>query len=200
MTTIEVARIFGVDVGSRRTKIKGGYLALCPVHGDSKPSMTIKEGKRCVLVGCLSHNCDLADICKAVGISRRALWYDAETKMDSKTWAEAQKKRRDKETAEATANRELRLWHQKVNRWEQASAAAFTAMMGLGRTPEALYAADLWHQALNIARLYRERLWTLQKPHGVQRSKLGEVYCWKMSGSEFERVAQCKAERQEPDA
>lgn len=194
MTTIEVARIFGVDVGSRRTKIRGGYLALCPVHGDSKPSMTIKDGKRCVLVGCLSHHCDLKDICKAVGITVRSLWYDSEIKQDSKAWAEMQRKRRDAEQADTIASRELRIWHQKVNRWEGAAAMAFATMISLGRTPESLYAADLWHQALNIARTYRERLWTLQKPHGVQRSKLGEIDCWLVREHD-ERVAKWKLEQ-----
>lgn len=185
MTAIEVARIFGVDVGSRRAKIKGGYLALCPVHSDSKPSLTIKDGKRCVLVGCLSHNCDLADICKAVGISRRSLWYDSETKLDAKAYAEAQRKRREHERAEAENKLEMRYWANETQQWERAAALLFTHMLTLESTPQAQRVADLWHKVLYVARERRERLWGAQKASGVDRVKFGEVDCFIASETNY---------------
>lgn len=173
MTAAEVAQIFN----GRRTG-RGKWIALCPVHGDTKPSMTIKEGKKCVLVGCLSHNCDLRDICKAGGISVKALWYDSESKQDAKAYAEMHRKRREQEAAEREQESELKYWHRETHRWERIAAMLFTHMLGLGRTPQALVAADLWHKALRVARMRRERLWTLQRPSGVPRHKLGEVDCY----------------------
>lgn len=133
-----------------------------------------------MLLTCQSHHCNFMDVVKAAGLQPLMLRYDYDPagRFDSRAYAEMQRKQREAEQAAETAKRELRIWHQKVNQWECAAASAFATMIAHGRTPEALYTADLWHQALSIARMYRERLWTLQKASGVSRSKLGEVDCY----------------------
>lgn len=173
--------MFGVDVGNSRAKIRGGWKALCPVHGDTTASMTIKEGKRCVLIGCLSHNCDLRDICNAVGITVKSLWYDAESKVDAKAYADMQRKRREQEVEDAKLKAAIKHWSREATRWEGIAAFMFTRMMQMGRTPEALRAANLWHIVLHVARMHRERLWRLQQPSGTARHKFGEVDCYIIS-------------------
>ena len=55
---------------------KGKYLAKCPSHSDHKPSLSIAEGKRGVLVKCMSAGCDTRDILKALGLTYSDLFYD----------------------------------------------------------------------------------------------------------------------------
>lgn len=196
MTAIEVARIFGVDVGSRRTKIKGGWLALCPVHGDSNPSLTIKEGRRCVLIRCRSHQCDLADICKAVGITVQSLWYDAEAKRDTASYLAARKRRREQEEANAAHCEAILHWSRETNRWERVAAILFTRMLTLGRSPQALHSAELWHKVLHVARMHRESLWSVQRASGVPRSKLGEVDCYILEAARESATRHTAAESQ----
>lgn len=45
----------------------GGYLALCPGHHDTKPSLSIKEIDGKILLQCFA-GCELADILKPLGL------------------------------------------------------------------------------------------------------------------------------------
>lgn len=58
---------------------KGKYVAKCPSHPDKKPSLSIAEGKRGVLVRCMSAGCDTKDILEALGLSYSDLFYDKAT-------------------------------------------------------------------------------------------------------------------------
>ena len=63
MTAAELAR----TVRARRTG-KGKWVARCPAHPDRTPSMAIAEGKKGVLVRCMSQGCDTKSILDALGL------------------------------------------------------------------------------------------------------------------------------------
>ena len=64
-------------------KVKGrSYTALCPVHKDSKPSMTITEtNKGDVLIHCFSCGAKGTDVVRALGLPVSELFID-ELKVD----------------------------------------------------------------------------------------------------------------------
>jgi hypothetical protein len=175
LTGVEVAR----HLNGKKTG-RGRWLALCPSHDDRKPSLSISEGRTGVLLRCQSHNCNFLDVVKAAGLQPLMLRYDYDPagKFDQAAFDEMHRKRREVEEAEAKRNSELRYWHDEVNRWEYAAALLFTNMLTLGRSPQALRAADVWHKVLHVARMRRESLWSVQIASGVPRSKLGEVDCY----------------------
>lgn len=77
MTVEEVARVFNAKRIGR-----GKYMALCPSHPDRNRSLSIKEGKRGVMLRCWSQNCDVKDIVKAAGLpSIEVLFYDSGRKL-----------------------------------------------------------------------------------------------------------------------
>ena len=53
----------------------GQYMALCPGHHDSKPSLSIKEADGKILVKCFA-GCELADILKPLGLETKDLSLD----------------------------------------------------------------------------------------------------------------------------
>jgi hypothetical protein len=73
--------VTGAEVAQRFAKPrktgKARWVALCPVHGDKSPSLSICEGKKAVLITCRSHGCDLKDICEAAGLQMSDLWYSS---------------------------------------------------------------------------------------------------------------------------
>ncbi len=69
-----------------------GYIALCPSHDDRNPSLNICEADRGLLLFCHA-GCDLADICAALGIKPRDLFYDAGDMHESEAWRTRQRER-----------------------------------------------------------------------------------------------------------
>ena len=63
---------------ARRTG-RGKWIAKCPSHPDRKPSLSIAEGKRGVLIRCMSNGCDTRDILGALGLTYSDLFYDRMT-------------------------------------------------------------------------------------------------------------------------
>jgi hypothetical protein len=59
----------------------GGFVAICPAHDDHTPSLNIREGERGLLVKCWA-GCTLENICEALGIQTRDLFYDANGPVD----------------------------------------------------------------------------------------------------------------------
>jgi hypothetical protein len=58
---------------------KGKWSARCPGHPDRRASLAITEGKRGVLIRCMSHGCDTRDILDAMGLSFSDLFFDKMT-------------------------------------------------------------------------------------------------------------------------
>src|SRR5689334_16924265 len=49
---------------------RGGYTALCPVHDDHTPSLSVRQGDRqSVVTHCHSRNCSHRDVMAALGLS-----------------------------------------------------------------------------------------------------------------------------------
>jgi len=51
-----------------------GWQARCPAHKDSSPSLTITEGNKGILIHCHA-GCSITDVCNAMGIKKRDLFY-----------------------------------------------------------------------------------------------------------------------------
>lgn len=56
-------------------KVRRGWEARCPSHDDRKPSLSVSEGERGLLVRCWA-GCELSAICAAIGITTRQLFFD----------------------------------------------------------------------------------------------------------------------------
>lgn len=54
----------------------GQYLALCPGHHDTKPSLSIKEADGKILVRCFA-GCELTDILKPLGLEPKDLFFNS---------------------------------------------------------------------------------------------------------------------------
>lgn len=59
----------------RGKRIKPGqYLAKCPAHPDKKPSLSIREGRKCVLLKCWP-GCTVEEIVFSMGLKMSDLWH-----------------------------------------------------------------------------------------------------------------------------
>ena len=67
-----------------RPRGQGKYSSSCPAHQDRNPSLSVREGDRGILVKCWA-GCSLADICNALVILPRQLFYDDGAPMDRGT-------------------------------------------------------------------------------------------------------------------
>lgn len=55
---------------------QGGWVALCPAHGDRSPSLSVSDGQEGVLVRCFA-GCETTDVISAMGLKMKDLFYDA---------------------------------------------------------------------------------------------------------------------------
>ena len=78
--------------GVRRTS--RGFLARCPAHADRSPSLSIAAGNRGVILQCWA-GCSLADICAALKIEQRDLFFD--TRFDSEAKQQRDTQRREQQ-------------------------------------------------------------------------------------------------------
>lgn len=56
---------------------RGKWIAKCPAHSDKHPSLSIAEGKKGMLVKCMSNGCDTRDVMAAVGLKISNLFYQS---------------------------------------------------------------------------------------------------------------------------
>ncbi len=61
--------------GVRKTG-NGRLSARCPAHKDKSPSLSVREGHRGILIHCFA-GCSLKNICEAIGIQVRELFFDS---------------------------------------------------------------------------------------------------------------------------
>lgn len=66
------------------------WSALCPGHEDKAPSLSISEGNNGILLHCFA-GCTLAEVCAALGIAQRDLFFDS--KPDGRAVRSAQLRR-----------------------------------------------------------------------------------------------------------
>lgn len=54
---------------------RGKWVARCPSHSDRKPSLSIADGKKAVVIKCMSAGCETREILKALGLTWSDLFY-----------------------------------------------------------------------------------------------------------------------------
>lgn len=74
MNTSEFSRL----LKARRVG-KGKYVAHCPNHPDKNPSLAIAEGKKGIVICCMSAGCETKDILAAMGLTWGDLFYGKAT-------------------------------------------------------------------------------------------------------------------------
>lgn len=98
---------------------KGKWVARCPSHDDRRPSLSIAEGRKGVLIRCMSFGCETRDILGALGLKFSDLFYD-ESHIDPEiirqiraveAKREAQKEYRTKLLW--LARKRIEFWHRK---------------------------------------------------------------------------------------
>ena len=105
------AEAFANLVNARKTG-SGKWLAKCPSHGDRHPSLSISQGRECVLVKCQSAGCTVDAVCKALGLSVRDLFHDRDLTPSDRREATQRSREREAESRAAhhagvERNREL---------------------------------------------------------------------------------------------
>ena len=73
-----------------------GYHARCPAHSDRTPSLSIRDGERGLLVKCWA-GCSLPEICVALGIEQRDLFFDTRIDPEAKRQRDAQRRKRERQ-------------------------------------------------------------------------------------------------------
>lgn len=76
-----------------RSRGPGRWTARCPSHDDRNPSLSISEGDRGLLVKCWA-GCTLTEICAALGITPRQLFFDDTGPVDRDAIQRNQNRRR----------------------------------------------------------------------------------------------------------
>ncbi len=111
-----------------------GWVAKCPAHDDRHPSLSIKEGDKGLLVKCWA-GCTIEDICTAIGVLTRDLFFDRAA--DPHTVREAQR-RRERERREREATRRQALLEAAAQREASDFLSAATCLDISGWSPARL--------------------------------------------------------------
>ena len=82
----------------------GKWVARCPAHEDSDPSLAIRVTNDKMLVYCFA-GCSPANICAAVGIETKDLFFDTNYESDPMAFAKAKKAVNDKFQSELDIHR-----------------------------------------------------------------------------------------------
>jgi hypothetical protein len=77
----------------------------CPAHQDLRPSLTFKDGDKCILMKCFA-GCALDEICQALGLRPSDLFFDALDSDPQRRRAAAQQ--RERKVREVAAERQTR--------------------------------------------------------------------------------------------
>lgn len=116
MTGREAASLFNAKRVSR-----GRWLALCTAHPDRKPSLSITEGRKAVLLRCQSQQCAVRDICQSAGITVQSLWYQQSA--DPQEIRRAQQKHREEEAADDLVRECRRMLLYRRQMWSRVATA-----------------------------------------------------------------------------
>jgi len=81
-----------------------GYMARCPAHDDRSPSLSIREGERGLLVRCFA-GCSWTDICEAIGVKPKDLFYDTDGPVDRAAIRRTQARRQAARTRQRAKGR-----------------------------------------------------------------------------------------------
>lgn len=87
---------------SVRPRGAGKFSAKCPAHADTSPSLAIAEGERGLLIKCWA-GCPLADICKALHLHPKELFFNSLDADPARRRAAAQERERQRRERERKA-------------------------------------------------------------------------------------------------
>jgi hypothetical protein len=76
-----------------RQRGAGRWAARCPAHPDKSPSLSISEGNKGLLLRCWA-GCTIAEICQAIGVAQRELFYDSQPNQRAVRAARAHRERK----------------------------------------------------------------------------------------------------------
>ena len=154
MTGREAAQVFGAKRVS-----KGRWLALCTAHPDRKPSLSITEGRKAVLLRCQSQQCAVRDICQSAGITVQSLWYRQEA--DPKAIRDAEKRRECDRGVRNKLVLQLRDRIASLERWSRVAAALY---WHLQRNPHDIRISEWYEEALDRC-LGDPAPWPIHQPY-----------------------------------
>ncbi|MBQ28006.1 MAG: hypothetical protein CMH81_07725 [Nitrospiraceae bacterium] len=108
--------------GVRRSP--SGWLARCPSHDDTNPSLSIRKGDKGVLLRCWV-GCSIDEICASIGVAVRDLFYDNAQPFD----AGAQRQRSmEKALKQKRAKARLMVDARRIDCFREADAVINTAI------------------------------------------------------------------------
>ncbi len=81
------------------------YSAICQAHADRTPSLSVSEGEKGILIKCWA-GCTVAEICKAIGIEQRDLFFDSLDTDPQRRREAAQERDRQRHLREQQAHQE----------------------------------------------------------------------------------------------
>jgi hypothetical protein len=145
---------------------QGKYQAKCPAHDDRNPSLSIRDGKKGVLIQCWG-GCEKEAVLEACGLKFSDLFYDNGL-TNRKDIEAARILREQTEAVNQAKRRELTKQVQTVRNWETAAEVSIPAMLEEGRIGD--NAAKSFHYALEQARKCNEIL--------TNEKSFAEVECY----------------------
>ena len=153
MTALQVAQ----HLHAKKTG-KTKWIALCPAHPDRKPSLSICEGRKGVLLRCMSMGCDTRDVVRAAGLTMEGLFFDSGQKRDEKAYVEMQRRQEAQAIADKKQWEAVRFWTDETRRWETIAALLHAHLVQARGTPDEHAISRLWRKALATARARHEKL------------------------------------------
>jgi len=126
---------------------KGKWLAKCPAHGDRHPSLSIAEGRKGVLLRCMSNGCETRAILDVLGLTWADLFTDKPLDREAMKAIEMERQR----AADAIRNRrKIKLSAlDAAGKWERV---ANQLGMLLARYPNDARLGSLFHWSLTKMR------------------------------------------------
>jgi hypothetical protein len=145
MTARELAQQFRA-----RRVAPGKWLAKCPAHSDSRPSLSIREGRKGIMLHCFT-GCPTEEILAALDLDFTDLFND---KADGEARLKARKAR---EREEKRARDQKRMARYLINRARQWESIASRLAERLAYQDNDVV-ADMFHRSLALARAYNEAI------------------------------------------
>lgn len=143
MTASDLARMFN----GKRTG-HGRYIARCPAHEDSSPSLSIRDGRDAVLLKCWA-NCSTDSVLSSAGLTFSDLFYSG-TKPSSKALREAEKQRAIEERERAEKRRLERESIDMGWKWEKVRNSLGLLLM---KSPQDVKLLQLFNHATDMSRV-----------------------------------------------
>jgi hypothetical protein len=118
----------------------------CPVHRDRTASLSVREGKKCVLIHCF-RGCEAQDILATIGLKMSALYPDGKRDREAERLAE-----RMRREAESNRKRERRRERDRIDlqwKWDKVRNALGLLLI---QRPSSDKLAQLFHHACTMSR------------------------------------------------